>query len=70
MVQTKDIFILSTGKIAGLEHDQDDPDSFYLIDDYANVLRISETKDGKGIINSSISLAIHSLEDEIREIQS
>ena len=69
-VQTKDIFILNTGKIAGLENDPDDPDSFYLIDDYANVLKISESKDGKGIINSSISLAMHSLEDEIRDIES
>ena len=57
----KDTFVLGSRLIAGIECDLDDPNCFFLIDDYQDVYRIYVGKDGKGTVNSVISLAIHSL---------
>ena len=63
------MFVLVAGMIAGLECDPENSQYFYLIDDYQNVLQIYENKEGKGIVHSSISLTMHSLEEELSEIQ-
>ena len=67
-VSTKDIYVLGAGNIAGLESDPENPNYIYLIDDYQNVLQIYENNDGKGVVRTSVSLALHGVEDELREI--
>lgn len=69
-VQTKDIFVLGSALIVGLESDPQDPDCIYVIDDFQTVLKLSESKEGKAVVHQRLSLAQHSLEDELREIQS
>ena len=60
-VQTKEVFVLMTGMIVGLESDPEDFNNFYLIDDFQNVFQIYENKEGKGVVHSRISLVMHSL---------
>ena len=58
-LQTKDIYVLQTGSIVGLELDLENNGCFYLVDDFQNVYNLFENSEGKTIVKSIVSLEMH-----------
>ena len=68
-VEIKDIHVLITGMVAGLESDPENPNCIYLIDDYQNVFQIYENSDQESEYQLICNLSPHSLDDELKEVK-